>query len=231
MDAVPPGDLAVAGLADAHHRAAILADAARTAGYAPDRLQHLAGTVEAGEWSIEGTVTADPVGNCFHLVTPSRLKGKHRLRAYARLVFLTALDPSRPWSANLIGRAPRKDAGVRVSMVPLGASEEERSAEAARRLAALAALYAEGITERMLLPVETAYTWQRRGGTGGRKAYGEARREWETSYFAPEKDDPSYRFLFPTIDTTAALVRSTDFPNLAQRLWGPILPLLREKPV
>ena len=220
MDAVPPGDLAVAGLADAHDLAAVLAEAARTAGYEPDRLERFAGTVKAGERSIEGTVTADPVANCLHLVTPSRLKGKHRLGAYAWLVFLTALDPSRPWSAKLIGRARRKDAGVKVSMVPLGASEEERSVEAAERLAALAALYAEGIAERMLLPVETAYTWQRRRGVGGRDAF-EKR----------EKDDPSYRFLFPTIDTMEALVGSTDFPSLAQRLWAPILPLLREKPV
>ena len=87
-----------------------------------------------------------------------------------------------------------------------------------------------GLTTPIPLFCETSFGWQRKIGSRrdiARKVAGQA---WETDRFSPEAKDPANEFLFPHLGTMFALERSS-FADCAQRLWGPILPLLVEKSV
>ena len=228
QDSVPPGSLGDPGLWSARERARKLWEAARRIGYDPARHSQFTGTVQAGRYRLEGSIVADPDGSRIDVITPSRLKGKHRLGAFARLAFLTALEPSRPWQAVLIGRAAKENTEWKVTVGKLGATPDQRAEKAAALLSGLVDLYEEGLREPIPLPVETAYIWQRKLGGGQAVAWREARKVWETDYFRPEGDDPAYRLLFPDLAGMDALVASP-FPDYARRLWMPILPLLAEK--
>ena len=227
-DAVPPGYLGHAGLERAKQRAMDLWVAAQRLGYDPERHVHVTGALHVGDRIVEGSIAADRFEARIDLVTPSRLKGKQRLRAFVRLVFLTALDPDRPWHALLLGRRAKGDALMTVTIEKLGAKPQERSDRANTVLEALVGLYVEGLTQPIPLPGETAYAWQRNLGRGRDAAFKAARTVWETDRFAPEGRDPAYDLLFSDLAGMSALVNSA-FPRYAEQLWSPILPLLREK--
>ena len=106
-DGLPPGALGMDDLEDAVADASVLWEAALEYGYDPARMRPWTGTVAAGATTVEGTVLADPEKAHLATVTPSTLKGKQRLQAFAELVFLTALDPSIEWRAVLLGRRSR----------------------------------------------------------------------------------------------------------------------------
>ena len=229
-DTVPPGNLGVPGLERARQRATDLWLAARTAGHDPARSEQRSGVVRVGNHTVEGTVNADPGTGRIDVVTPSRLKGKQRLRAFLQVVFLSALDPHQPWQGLLLGRHLRGDKLWSVRIGPIRGDAERRRHQAERLLASLADLYVEGLTTPIPMPCETSFVWQRKIGSHrdvARKVAGQA---WETDRFSPEAKDPANQFLFPDLGTMSALERSS-FPDCARRLWGPILPLLREKSV
>lgn len=228
-DTVPPGNLGGPGLEKARQRATDLWMAARTVGYEPARHEQYSGVVRVGNHTIEGTVNADPGTGRIDVVTPSRLKGKQRLRAFLQVVFLSALDPRHPWQGLLLGRHLRGDKLWSVRIGPIR-GDVERRRQAERLLSGLVDLYVEGLTTPVPLPCETSFVWQRKIGSHhdvARKVAGQA---WETDRFSPEAKDPANQFLFPELGTMSALERSS-FPDSARRLWGPILPLLREKSV
>lgn len=229
-DTVPPGNLGVPGLERARQRATDLWSAARTAGHDPTRHEQRTGVVRVGNHVIEGTVSADPGTGRIDVVTPSRLKGKQRLRAFLQMVFLSALDPHHPWQGLLLGRHLRGDNLWSVRIGPIRGDAESRRREAESLLSGLVDLYVEGLTAPIPLPCETSFVWQRKIGSHrdvARKVAGQA---WETDRFSPEAEDPANEFLFPDLGTMSALERSS-FPVNARRLWGPILPLLVEKSV
>ena len=235
-DALPPGRLARKGLETAGERAIGLWTAAREIGYDPERNERFAGAVSVGGRSVEGAVTADPAKARIDLVTPSRLKGKHRLQAFVRVVFLTALEPSLSWSGRLIGRHFRGDELWTVAVEQLGRHPQKRKAAADRLLSGLVDLYMEGLHKPIPLPCETAYAWQRNLGSE-RGPFGPARKVWERSSFTfggrlppSEGEDPAYEMLFPGLAEMRDLAAS-DFPEYAKRLWAPILPRLSEKAV
>lgn len=229
-DALPPGDLGRDDLEVAKQRAVNLRNAARQAGYDPERHVQFAGAVSVGGRVVEGSIAADPLNARIDLVTPSRLKGKQRLRAFVRLVFLTALDPGQPWHALMIGRHDRGDTLRSVTIGQLGDDSNDRKQTANRMLADLVDLYVEGLTKPIPLPCETAYAWQRNMGKGRGAALREAGSIWEKHHFSPEGQDPANHLLFSHLADTGALVES-GFPEYAGRLWAPIIPLLREKRV
>ena len=227
-DTLPPGNLGRRGLESARERAVDLWSAARLAGYDPERHEQFTGAVRVGKHTIDGSITADPEACRVDTVTPSRLKGKQRLRSFVRMLFLTALDPVRPWQGLLIGRHFRGDRLWRVTIGPLGRDPERRKHEADRLLAGLVDLYVEGLVTPIPLPCETAFIWQRSIRNGRDVALKKAGAAWETDRFSPEAKDPANTFLFPELGTMAALGHSS-FPAYAARLWGPIIPLLVEK--
>ena len=229
-DTVPPGNLGLPGLEKARQRATDLREAARNVGYDPARHEQHIGVVRVGNHLIEGTVSADPGSGRIDVVTPSRLKGKQRLRAFLRVVFLSALDPHHPWQGLLLGRHLRGDKLWSVRIGPIRGDAARRRRQAERLLSGLVDLYVEGLTSPIPLPCETSFVWQRKIGSHrdvARKVAGQA---WETDRFSPEAKDPANEFLFPDLATMSALERSP-FPVHARKLWGPILPLLVEKSV
>ncbi|MFQ5555398.1 MAG: exodeoxyribonuclease V subunit gamma, partial [Acidimicrobiia bacterium] len=142
-DALPPGWLGADDLEEATRRAEDLRTAAD--GYDYDRERHvqIAGTVLVGGLAVEGSVLADTVASRIDVVTPSRLKGRQRLRSFVQLLFLTALDPVPPWHALLIGRHPTTQSLRAISIQQLGADDAGRKREADRLLAGLIDLYVE----------------------------------------------------------------------------------------
>lgn len=229
-DNLPPGNLGRAGLERARRRAAELWDAAREVGYDPERHEQFTGSVRVGGRTVEGLVTADPGASRVDVVTPSRLKGKQRLRAFLQMVFLSALDPHHSWQGLLLGRHLRGDKLRSVRIGPIRGDGERRRQQAEQLLSGLVDLYVEGLTMPIPLPCETAFTWQMKMGGGLGSARKQAEKAWEKDRFSPEAKDPPNEFLFPDLGTMSALERSP-FPEYARRLWGPILPLLREKSV
>ena len=227
-DTLPPGNLGREGLAKARGRAIDLWTAARQVGYDPEGHEQFTGTVQVGNHVIEGSITADAATCRVDMVTPSRLKGKQRLRAFVQMLFVTALDPVRPWHGLLIGRHFRGDRLWSVKIGPLGKDPERRKQQADRMLAGLVDLYVEGLVAPIPLPGETAFIWQRNIRNGRDVAIKKAREAWETDRFSPEMKDPANAFLFPELVSMAALAHSS-FPSYAERLWGPIIPLLVEK--
>ena len=229
-DNLPPGDLGRAGLERARRRALELWEAAREVGYDPEGHEQFTGSVRVGGRTIEGLVTADPGASRVDVVTPSRLKGKQRLRAFLQMVFLSAVDPHHSWQGLLLGRHLRGDKLRSVRIGPIRGDAERRRERAERLLSDLVDLYVEGLTTPVPLPCETAFTWQMKVGGDPGSARKQAEKAWEKDRFAPEAKDPANEFLFPGLGTMSALEGSS-FPEYARRLWGPILPLLSEKSV
>ena len=156
-DSVPPGYLGRGGLDKARKRAVDLWTAARRVGYEPERHEQFTGAVRLGNGTIEGLVTADAGASRVDMVTPSRLKGKQRLRVFVQMLFLSALDPRRPWHGLLIGRHLYGDKLWSVTIGPLRGDHERRKQEADRLLSGLVDLYVEGLNTPVPLPCETAF--------------------------------------------------------------------------
>ncbi|MCY3580750.1 MAG: exodeoxyribonuclease V subunit gamma [bacterium] len=231
-DSLPPGNLGEPGLMAARSQAENLMRAAQEIGHDLSRYRQYTGTIKVDGKLLEGSLHADPTTARIELITPSRLKGKHRLRAYVQMLFLSVLEPSKPWYAVLIGRAPTQKTEWMVSFQPLGQTEEQRLEKAEHLLSELLKIYEEGLSAPIPLPIETAYIWQRKLGNDRGAAFNEARKQWEpdTYRYGTEADDPSYKLLFSELALTQDLLES-GFQDYARRLWGPILPLLREKQV
>jgi len=230
-DDLPPGSLADDDIDEAVTVAEALHAAAVAHGYDPARMEPRRGVVPVGEWTVEGSVRVDPVSRHLAAVTPSKIKARHRLRAYAELVFLTALDPSEPWTALLVGRR-EKGGLVAVTIGPVGgATPHERQREAADRLATLVDLYGEGRARPLPMPCETSYAWQRKLGAGRPQAFREAMKQWQRDPWSGvprEAEDPAHEMLLPGAERLRVLL-DLGLERYAGRLWAPILPLMRER--
>lgn len=150
----------------------------------------------------------------------SKLAAKQRVRAWVRLVALTAAQPDRRWRAVTVGRGAR--GGVAVSLVgPLDA------AHARSVLADLVALHREGLRAPLPLPTTAALAYARTfTGTGSADdALAEALRGWCESRF-PERDEAVYTRVFGVAAGPDVLLTGTGparFGELALRLWRPLL--------
>ncbi|MBL8927343.1 MAG: exodeoxyribonuclease V subunit gamma [Pseudonocardia sp.] len=176
----------------------------------------------------------------------SKLAAKQRVRAWVRLVALTAAVPDRRWRVVTVGRGAR--GGVAVATVgPVPA------ARARGVLADLVALHRDGLREPLPLPTiaAQAYARTRTGGGTPDDALAEALRGWCEGRF-PERDEAAYTRVFGPaagreVLTTAGSSRSghdaaaphsvrggrpapdqgggepTRFGDLALRLWRPLL--------
>jgi len=225
-DALPPGELGSDDLAASVEAATILWEAARDLGYDPRRHQPYAGVVDTGVGMVEGTVTADPEQGHLATVTPSRLKGKQRLAAFTRMLFLTALEPDVAWKAILLGKREQGDSHVAVTVGPIKGDTGGRRAQAHGALAELVRLYREGHRHPLPLPCETAYNWQRKGGSNGDSSRRSAAGKFEGAF--GEGTDPAHRLVLPQVTSFGAL-EEAGFVEFCERLWLPILASSREK--
>ncbi|HEX6299639.1 MAG TPA: exodeoxyribonuclease V subunit gamma [Acidimicrobiia bacterium] len=225
-DAVPPGDLGDDDLEQAVEAATTLWEAAQELGYQPSRHQTYTGVVAAREETVEGTVLADLEGAHLLTVTPSRLRGRQRLRAFVEMVFLTALRPEVAWRAVMLGKRETGGSFLAVTVGPIKDDSEGRREKAVALLSELVDLYREGQRRPLPLPCETAYTWQRNGGAGDERARGRAKGKFEGDF--GEANDAALMLIEPDLTTFAAL-ETTDFVDYCRRLWLPILAMSSEK--
>jgi exodeoxyribonuclease V gamma subunit len=146
----------------------------------------------------------------------SKLAAKQRVRAWVRLVALTAAHPEQRWRAVTVGRGSR--GGVAVATAgPLDA------AQACDVLADLVALRSEGLREPLPLPTGAAHVYARTfDGSGNRHdALAEATTTWCGGRY-PERDDAPYARVFGP-GAGAEVLAASRFPDLALRLWRPLL--------
>jgi exodeoxyribonuclease V gamma subunit len=153
----------------------------------------------------------------------SRLAPKQRIRAWARLLALTA-STGEPWCAVTIGRGTRFGL-ARASAGPLD------PAQATALLAELVQLHQAGLREPLPLPTVAGHTYAnvRRGGADAEAALDEALRKWTTGAGAEHADDAHVRVwgraAGPDVLTTpdGRGGEPTRFGSLAMRLWAPLL--------
>jgi exodeoxyribonuclease V gamma subunit len=181
-------------------------------------------TAQAGGRRVVGTVGVVHASTLVR-VDFSRLAAKHRLRAWAQLLALTASSPETSWTAVTVGRGYR-DAVARSSLGPVDA------AEATRHLADLVALRASGLCAPLPVAVKTsaAYAEARVGGMSPANALAKARRAWQPDRFDGEQADPAHRLVWgdeAALDLLLADPGAGDEPHrfgeLARRLWDPLL--------
>ncbi|MGI9002237.1 MAG: exodeoxyribonuclease V subunit gamma [Pseudonocardia sp.] len=138
----------------------------------------------------------------------SRLAPKQRIRAWARLLALSAAS-GQPWTAVTVGRGTRYGL-ARATAGPLD------PAQARAVLADLVALHREGLREPLPLPTVAGHTYAtlRRGGADAAAALDEATKMWST-----ERADAAHVRVWGD----GAGVLDARFETLAMRLWDPLL--------
>lgn len=238
--ALPPGELARPALARIGGVVRQLASAAaELCSGAPDSLD--VNLPLPDRRSLAGTVNG-VCGGKIRAISYSRVRPRDRLRAWVRLLALTAARPERPFESVVIGRARAgmRGAGVTVSRIaPLGDSPQARRQAAFEGLALLIDLYDRGMREVLPLASEAsaAYAQAVLAGEDGAAA---ARDAWET-VFRYEKEDrqPEHMLVYgeavpfgrllsetPRVDETGLAWdegESTRFGRYAMRLWRGLL--------
>ncbi|OLM19308.1 Exodeoxyribonuclease V gamma chain [Pseudonocardia sp. Ae707_Ps1] len=218
---LPPGGIGHRVLTDVGGRVeplVSLAAAVRTGEAASQDLVAPLGGTPLDGITVTGTVPGLH-GDVVVRVEYSRLKAKHRLRAWVQLLALTAAHPDRPWTAVTIGRGTGGAARSTLGPVP---PDRARSV-----LADLVALRREGLREPLPLPTDAAavYARNRSRGVVPPNALAAADSEW--SRF--ERDDAAHVFVrgsgapLLTREEPGSGAEPTRFGSLAARLWAPLL--------
>jgi exodeoxyribonuclease V gamma subunit len=163
---------------------------------------------------VVGTV-AGLYGEVAVRVEFAKLAAKQRVRAWARLVALTAAHPGRRWRAVTVGRGTRGGPAVACA----GPVDADRARSV---LADLVALHREGLRAPLPLPTKAALAYARtlRGSGSTGDALAEARKTWCDDRF-PERDEALYVRVFG--EKAGAEVLDGPFGDLALRLWRPLL--------
>jgi exodeoxyribonuclease V gamma subunit len=186
-----------------------------------------------GGRSVVGTVTG-VYGDTIATVEYSKLGPKHRLRAWVRLLALTASHPGHGWRAHTIGRGDRG----RPTRSTLGPVDP---ATATELLTALVDLSDEGLREPLPLIAKASHAYARCRTRGGDvdDALGRAGSEWTRFTGGGESDDLAHTLVWGSASPFDALltdpatatrstvdgatVEPTRFGALAMRLWTPLL--------
>jgi exodeoxyribonuclease V gamma subunit len=184
---------------------------------------------------VSGTV-ATIHGDVLLRVEYSRLGAKHRLRAWAQLLALTAAFPGTPWTAVTIGRNSRGGA-LRSTLGPI-----ESAALAREQLGDLVDLRDRGLRQPLPMAVKTseAYADKRNRGLSIANAVNGAAFAWDTGKYPGEQDDEAHQLLWGPSPSLAALRSETPWADelavdetsrfgvLARRLWTPLLAAERQ---
>jgi exodeoxyribonuclease V gamma subunit len=153
----------------------------------------------------------------------SRLAAKQRVRAWVRLLALTAAT-RQPWRSVTIGRGTRHG----LAMATAGPLDPDRAAQV---LAELVAMRRAGLCEPLPLPTVSGHTYAtvRRGGADAASALEEALRKWSTGAGA-ERADPAHVRVWgpdagPDVLTAPGAPggEPTRFGSLAMQVWSPLL--------
>ncbi|MGI9017525.1 MAG: exodeoxyribonuclease V subunit gamma [Euzebya sp.] len=180
-------------------------------------------------------------------VTFSKIKGKHIVAAWVRLLALTLHDPTRPWEAFVVGRHEKKKARVypphAVHFPPLGADAAGRQRIAQTLLADLLDLHDDVLRQPLAAPANTAavYAIQRvvlRHGPAEADDLAAERWDHNDFGFGFDADLPAHLLLFGDSVPYEVLRRQParpqdtrlghdpephQFGGLAMRVWAPLL--------
>ncbi|MBV9804240.1 MAG: exodeoxyribonuclease V subunit gamma, partial [Solirubrobacterales bacterium] len=238
--ALPPGELARPPLARIGAVVEQVAEAVRTLADGEPGSLDVSVALADGR-TLAGTVTG-VCGDTIRAVSYSRVRPRDRLRAWVRLLALTAARPERPLESVVIGRARAgvRGAGVTVSRIsPLAADPDSRRQAALEQLAVLLDLYDRGMREPLPLACETSAAYAHAVVTG-QDAVAAARAAWETA-FRYEKEDrqPEHVLAYGDVLPLARLLserprddesgpgwaaeEETRFGRYAGRLWRGLL--------
>ncbi len=169
--------------------------------------------------TLAGTVTG-VCGDTVRTISYSRVRPRERLRAWVRLLALTAARPERPFTAAVIGRS-RPDAymgEVTVARIPaLGEDPDGRRKAALEQLAVLLDLYDRGMREPLPLACETSAAYAHGGESAARKAW--------TSSFDYDKEDrqPEHLLVYGGQISFDELLARPLFGEYAHQLWDALL--------
>jgi exodeoxyribonuclease V gamma subunit len=239
---LPPGQLGIPVLTEIRDAVRQIAACAAEAGRAEPSSLDVNLELPDGR-TLAGTV-AGVCGETLRVVSYSRVKPRDRLRAWVRLLALTAALPERPFESVVIGRARADAYQAEVTVVrvpPLGADRIARRATALRHLTQLIDTYDRGMREVLPLTGETsaAYAEAVAAGEDGVTA---ARRAWKSSYDRSREDrEPEHRRVFggeidlaelmadpPRADERGPGWNESEparFGRYARRLWDGLLEL------
>jgi exodeoxyribonuclease V gamma subunit len=153
----------------------------------------------------------------------SRLAAKQRVRAWVRLLALTAATRE-PWRAVTIGRGQK----FGLAMATAGPLDPDR---ATAELAELVALRRAGLREPLPLPTQAGHTYAtvRRGGADPAGALDEALRKWTAGAGAERADTAHVRAWGPQAGPEVLTApgppggEPTRFGTLALQVWSPLL--------
>ncbi|XBB66998.1 exodeoxyribonuclease V subunit gamma [Nocardioides sp. WV_118_6] len=161
-------------------------------------------------------------GNQVVSLSYSRLKPKQRLASWLDVLALTATHPDENWTGHAVARA--KAGPQRALVGPL----DHRATE---WLHALVALYDEGLTRPLPMPLDTAYAWADAHAKELRGMDADpveaAARAWVTDPFNQwgikgEDDDPAHRRVYGHSAPVTALV-DAGLASYAWTVWEPLL--------
>jgi exodeoxyribonuclease V gamma subunit len=174
---------------------------------------------------VSGTV-AGVAGNVLRAVGYSTVRARQRMRAWVRLVALSAAYPDRPFEAVIVGRG---GGGVRKITLPRLDAQTARA-----ELAILADLYDRGMREPLPIGCNSSYAYAV-AARDRQDPVEAARREWESSWdFDREDVEAAHQFVFGDVLTFAELLarptvedwgtgETTRFGELSRRLWDRLL--------
>ena len=237
--ALPPGELGRRVVDDVMLRVNLLVNASaplrcsdgRSDGRSVGRSVEV--SVDLGRRQLTGTA-GTVYGDVVVRVEYSRLAAKHRLRAWAQLLALSAAHPETPWTAVTIGRAP----GDRVQRSALGPVD---GATARRRLAELVDLHARGLCAPLPMAVKTSATYAEARSTNmtSANALAKAGQDWTGGRFEGEQAEEVHQLVWGEAAALDILLaeqphpgehgpgwpadEATRFGVLSRRLWEPLL--------
>jgi exodeoxyribonuclease V gamma subunit len=181
-------------------------------------------------------------GETVRVISYSRVRPRDRLRAWVKLLALTASRPERPFESVLIGRARAEAYHADVTLAripPLGADRASRRQTALSHLAVLLDLYDRGMREPLPVACDTsaAYAAAVAAGSDGVAA---AQKAWKSDYDRDREDrEPEHVAAFGRELSLAELMSEparpdergagweetepTRFGRYAVRLWGGLL--------
>ncbi len=238
---LPPGELARPPLLRIGRAVQQLAEAARALGATapPDSLDVNLPLPDGR--TLAGTVTG-VCDDVIRAISYSRVRPRDRLRAWVRMLALTAARPERPFESVVIGRARAGAdlADVTVARIaPLGEDAAARRETALHHLAVLLDLYDRGMREPLPLACEASAAYALAVAPGG-DGEAAARNAWKSG-FGYDKEDrqPEHLLVYGGAIDLAELLdqpvredergpgwnegETTRFGRYARRLWDGLL--------
>ena len=188
--------------------------------------------------TLAGTVTG-VCGDTLRAISYSRVRPRNRLRAWVKLLALTAARPERPFESLVIGRARAGSyhADVCVARIlPVGDDAAARGRAALAQLAILLDLYDRGMREPLPLSSDASAAYAQ-AAVAGQSGADAADKAWTSTFDYPKEDrQPEHVLVYggeiPLSDLMATVPRADEnwhpdeasrFGVYARRLWNGLL--------